>query len=172
MEIVVLARNKYLFKSLEEALQAANIPHYYKMTPGALKFESSLMQIFDLALRVELNSQDELHTKRLLNALSLNNREDRGLSKIVTNIHDDQCHRVLKLMQRLIIGCLGVVMPMNKQFINISEQHILFIIIGNGYTMKGQEFDIVFIIGMDDETFPDYRAVRSGGVELTQEKDI
>jgi DNA helicase-2/ATP-dependent DNA helicase PcrA len=46
-KIVVLARNKYLFKSLEEALQAANIPHYYKMTPGALKFESSLMQIFD-----------------------------------------------------------------------------------------------------------------------------
>jgi DNA helicase-2/ATP-dependent DNA helicase PcrA len=33
-KIVVLARNKYLFKSLEEALQAANIPHYYKMTPG------------------------------------------------------------------------------------------------------------------------------------------
>jgi superfamily I DNA/RNA helicase len=24
---------------------------------------------------------------------------------------------------------------------------------------------------MDDETFPDYRAVRSGGVELTQEKN-
>jgi hypothetical protein len=89
-----------------------------------------------------------------------------------------QCHCILKLMQRFIISCLGVVTPMNKQFINISEQHILFIIIGNGYlifgyliTMKGQEFDIVFIIGMDDETFPDYRAVRSGGVELTQEKN-
>jgi DNA helicase-2/ATP-dependent DNA helicase PcrA len=40
------------------------------------------------------------------------------------------------------------------------------------HTMKGQEFDIVFIIGMDDETFPDYRAVRSGGVELTQEKQF
>lgn len=39
------------------------------------------------------------------------------------------------------------------------------------HTMKGQEFDIVFIIGMDDETFPDYRAVRSGGVELIQEKN-
>lgn len=37
--------------------------------------------------------------------------------------------------------------------------------------MKGQEFDIVFIVGMDDETFPDYRAVRAGGVELTQEKN-
>ena len=37
--------------------------------------------------------------------------------------------------------------------------------------MKGQEFDIVFVIGMDDETFPDYRAVRNGGVEMTQEKN-
>jgi hypothetical protein len=71
------------------------------MTPGALKFESSLMQIFDLALRVELNSQDELHTKRLLNALSLNNREDRGLSKIVTNIHDDNQKRIINLVMSL-----------------------------------------------------------------------
>ena len=39
------------------------------------------------------------------------------------------------------------------------------------HTMKGQEFDIVFLIGMDDETFPDYRAVRSGGVEMSQEKN-
>ena len=39
------------------------------------------------------------------------------------------------------------------------------------HTMKGQEFDIVFIMGMDDETFPDYRAVRSGGIEMTQEKN-
>jgi len=39
------------------------------------------------------------------------------------------------------------------------------------HTMKGQEFDIVFLMGMDDETFPDYRAIRSGGIELTQEKN-
>ena len=39
------------------------------------------------------------------------------------------------------------------------------------HTMKGQEFDIVFVIGMDNETFPDYRAVRSGGIEMTQEKN-
>ena len=37
--------------------------------------------------------------------------------------------------------------------------------------MKDQEFDIVFVIGMDDETFPDYRAVRRGGIEMTQEKN-
>ena len=39
------------------------------------------------------------------------------------------------------------------------------------HTMKGQEFDIVFLMGMDDETFPDYRAVKKGGIELTQEKN-
>ena len=39
------------------------------------------------------------------------------------------------------------------------------------HTMKGQEYDIVFLIGMDDETFPDYRAVRSGGLQMIQEKN-
>ena len=39
------------------------------------------------------------------------------------------------------------------------------------HTMKGQEFDIVFLMGMDEETFPDYRAVNKGGIELTQEKN-
>ena len=217
-KIVVLARNKYLFKSLEEALQAANIPHYYKMTPGALKFESSLMQIFDLALRVELNSQDELHTKRLLNALSLNNREDRGLSKIVTNIHDDNQKRIINLVMSLTEDGSNIKRQLEafKNQISIAdddEKNMLFrdidellihwrnyakttnnkslhqfknamalgqthplaqhsgVTLSTVHTMKGQEFDIVFIIGMDDETFPDYRAVRSGGVELTQEKN-
>ena len=222
-KIVVLARNKYLFKSLEEALQAANIPHYYKMTPGALKFESSLMQIFDLALRVKLNSQDELHTKRLLNALSLDNREDRGLSKIVTNIHDDNQKRIIDLVMSLIEDGSNIKRQLeafknqiSKNQISIAdddEKNMLFrdinellihwrnyakttdnkslhqfknamalgqthplaqhsgVTLSTVHTMKGQEFDIVFIIGMDDETFPDYRAVRSGGVELTQERN-
>nr|WP_268245934.1 3'-5' exonuclease [Candidatus Sulfurimonas baltica] len=39
------------------------------------------------------------------------------------------------------------------------------------HTMKGQEFDIVFLIGMDDGTFPDYRAVQKNGVDLKQEKN-
>ncbi len=39
------------------------------------------------------------------------------------------------------------------------------------HTMKGQEYDIVFLMGMDDETFPDYRAIRNDGAELVQEKN-
>ena len=37
--------------------------------------------------------------------------------------------------------------------------------------MKGQEFDIVFLMGMDDETFPDYRAIQNGGIDLKQEEN-
>ncbi len=39
------------------------------------------------------------------------------------------------------------------------------------HTMKGQENDIVFLIGMDDQTFPDYRSLQKGGLELEQEKN-
>lgn len=39
------------------------------------------------------------------------------------------------------------------------------------HTMKGQENDIVFLIGMDNETFPDYRAIQKQGLEMDQEKN-
>ena len=37
--------------------------------------------------------------------------------------------------------------------------------------MKGQESDIVFLIGLDDGTFPYYLAIEKGGEELHQEKN-
>ena len=39
------------------------------------------------------------------------------------------------------------------------------------HTMKGQESDIVFLIGLDDGTFQYYLAIAKGGEELTQEKN-
>jgi len=39
------------------------------------------------------------------------------------------------------------------------------------HTMKGQESEIVFLIGMDDGTFPDFRAINKGEKELQQEKN-
>jgi len=217
-KIAVLARNKYLFKPLEDALRDANIPHYYKMTPGALKFESSLMQIFDLALRVKLNSQDELHKKRLLNALSIKDKEDKSLSEIVTNINDDNRKGIVNLVISLADDGSNLKSQLEtfKKKISVTdddEKNMLFrdidellihwhnyakttdnkslhqfknamalgqthplaqhsgVTLSTVHTMKGQEYDIVFILGMDDETFPDYRAVRSGGVELIQEKN-
>jgi len=36
---------------------------------------------------------------------------------------------------------------------------------------KGLEFEVVFVIGLTEGTFPDYRAVKSGGGAITQEKN-
>jgi DNA helicase-2/ATP-dependent DNA helicase PcrA len=39
------------------------------------------------------------------------------------------------------------------------------------HTVKGLEFDIVFLMGMSQGTFPDYRALRSGGKAMDEEKN-
>lgn len=39
------------------------------------------------------------------------------------------------------------------------------------HAMKGQESEIVFLIGMNDGIFPDFRAIKTGSEELQQEKN-
>lgn len=36
---------------------------------------------------------------------------------------------------------------------------------------KGLQYDVVFVIGLSEGTFPDYRAVNAGGTEMEQEKN-
>lgn len=47
------------------------------------------------------------------------------------------------------------------------------VVLSTVHTMKGQESDVVFLIGLDDMTFPDYRAVQKGNdsFEMQQEKN-
>jgi DNA helicase-2/ATP-dependent DNA helicase PcrA len=217
-KIVVLARNKYVFNQLELKLKENNIPFYYKMTPGSIKFESELMKLFDLALRIKLNSQDILHKERLLKILNVNSSEisdlnsiaviiSNGIEKqildIVVSLNDDGSNlkklfeyfknqltiyddndkkMIVDDIDELIKHWLNYAKTMDNkslhQFKNamaLGKTHSLSqhkgITLSTVHTMKGQEFDIVFLMGMDDETFPDYRAINKGGVELTQEKN-
>jgi len=217
-KIAILARNKYLFKPLEENFQKLNFPYYYKMTPGALKFESQIMQIFDLALKIKLNPADNLHLIRLLKLLSLNLENNIELSEIISQLGESEQKKIVELVKSLDVDGGNFIRSIDdykKQITesNDNEKQMIFndidellkhwhiyakntdnkslhqfknamalgkthpmtehkgITLSTVHTMKGQEFDIVFIIGMDDETFPDYRAVRVGGVELTQEKN-
>ncbi|MCK4762805.1 MAG: ATP-dependent helicase [Candidatus Aminicenantes bacterium] len=43
--------------------------------------------------------------------------------------------------------------------------------LGTIHSVKGLEYDIVFLIGMTDGTFPDYRAVKKGGKAIDEEKN-
>lgn len=217
-KIAVLARNKYVFNQLDACLTKNNLLFNYKMTPGAVKFESDLMKLFDLSLRVRLNSLDNLHKQRLLKSLNINPSIDGNLEDIVPLLTDQTSRKLLQLVINLNDNGSNLKRALEyfRDELNIhdeNEKNMIFndidellkhwhnyakktdnkslqqfknamalgqthpltqhsgITLSTVHTMKGQEFDIVFIIGMDDETFPDYRAVRSGGIEMTQEKN-
>ena len=217
-KIAVLARNKYIFNQLEIHLKKSNLPFYYKMTPGAIRFESDLMKIFDLALRVRLNPQDSLHKQRLLSRLKIETAKNENLEAVIPLVTDELIKNLITLVTELADDGSNIkqVLERFRDNLNVeyeNEKNMIFndisellkhwhnyakktdnkslhqfknamalgqthpltqhsgITLSTVHTMKGQEFDIVFIIGMDDETFPDYRAVRSGGIDMTQEKN-
>ena len=217
-KIAVLARHKYVFNKLEAKLDENNIPCYYKMTPGAIKFESDLMRLFDLSLRIRINPLDILHKERLLTALNIKTDKiddlnaialkaqsglDKQLLELVCQLNNDGSNLKILFEQfknkvtmdddnarKMIFDDIDELLKHwsnyakktdNKslhQFKNdmaLGKTHSLTqhngITLSTVHTMKGQEFDIVFLMGMDEETFPDYRAVNKGGIELTQEKN-
>ncbi|MEI6545270.1 MAG: ATP-dependent helicase, partial [Methylococcales bacterium] len=217
-KIAVLARHKYVFNKLEAKLGENNIPCYYKMTPGAIKFESDLMRLFDLSLRIRINPLDILHKERLLTALNIKTDKIDDLNAIALKVQPGLDKQLLELAcqlnndgsnlkilfeqfknkvtmdddnaRKMIFDDIDELLKHwshyakktdNKslhQFKNdmaLGKTHSLTqhngITLSTVHTMKGQEFDIVFLMGMDDETFPDYRAVNRGGIELTQEKN-
>ena len=217
-KIAVIARNRYILLPMEARLKEAGLPFYYKMTPGSIQFESDLMIIFDLALRVRLNPQDSLHKQRLFTRLKMEPMENVTLENISLQASDELNKKIILMVTKLREDGNNI-KPLLETFKkNISsqdenEKNMIFndidellkhwhnyatntdnktlhqfknamalgrthplmhhsgITLSTVHTMKGQEFDIVFVIGMDDETFPDYRAVRRGGIEMTQEKN-
>ena len=216
--IAVLARNKYVFKQLEEKLELASVPFNYKMNQRVLGFESDLMKIFDLAFRVKLNKNDELHKSRLLAKLDLKensidtlesafslikNDTHRQVIKLVSDLKEDgsnikkllesfkdthkSCdvnessmviHDINELINHWIMYAKSTNSRTLHQFKNamaLGQTHPNSdhkgVTLSTVHTMKGQEFDIVFVIGLDDSTFPDYRAIKSQGIDLLQEKN-
>lgn len=219
-KIAVLARNKYVFKELENALISNDIPFYYKITPGSIKFESGLMKIFDLALRVKLNSQDTLHFNRLSELLGV--KSQHTLQNLINDVQDQLYKNILELVINLRLDGSNFKTTLNsfsefirshaqvnddnekKMIINDIEEVLIHwynyavkvekkslsnfknsmalghthpnsqqkgITLSTVHTMKGQEYEIIFLMGMDNETFPDYRAIKAGGLEMIQEKN-
>lgn len=218
-KIAVLARNKYIFQNLTEVFDNNRIPYYFKITPGAVKFESKLMKNFDMAFRVKINPEDTLHLHKILdlfqaskakNIRELENLTDDKIDKAMFNtvnnindngdnlkislnnfkkfieknntLDDDEKKMILSDIQELLQHWFKYAKTTDKKsllhFKNsmaLGKTHPLTekngVTLSTVHTMKGQEYDIVFLMGMDDGTFPDYRAVRAGGKDLIQEKN-
>ncbi len=218
-KIAILARNKYIFKNLTDIFDDNNIHYYFKITPGTIRFETDLMKIFDMVLRVKINPQDTLHWYKILKLLKtskiknikelesqlddviykkilniINNIDDDGnnfkhllnkFSRFIeenNQLDDDDKRMILNDIKELLAHWFKYAKTTDNksllQFKNsmaLGKTHPLTqkngIALSTVHTMKGQEYDIVFLIGMDDGTFPDYRAIRSGGLALIQEKN-
>jgi len=216
-KIAILARNKFVFKHVEEKLSKGNIPYFYKSGNNGIRFSSKYMKIFDLFFRVKLNPFDKLHQKRLEEILRIDNLSDSDLlqnskfsisssiKKIVAEIEIENIH--LKLAELYLLftnhdtnsddekkSALEELEDFKNQLIYYKKQNLkptlegfksaialgltetsvkkeVGVCLSTVHTMKGQENEIVFLIGMDEGTFPDYRAVSKGGEELQQEKN-
>lgn len=219
-KIAILGRNKYVFNHLTNVFDEKGIPYYFKVTPGAIKFESKLMKIFDMVLRVKLNPQDTLHWYRLLDLCNnheaknlqqlsdcLDDEADKEAVKVVINLSDDGSNFKLCLdkfsefidknynikdddEKKMVINDINDLLQHWHEYAKRTDSKSLLqfknsmalgkthplaqkngVTLSTVHTMKGQEYDIVFLMGMDDETFPDYRAVKNGGAEMVQEKN-
>ena len=217
-KVAILARNKYIFNLVDHQLKSNDIPFYYKMKIGSVTFESDLINMFDLALKVKLNPQDKLHKGKLLEKLKSNISKEKPLEEIVSTINNEQHKTLIQLvvdlrgdgsnLKNLLTQLQSTIIENNENERNLifndiddlikhwhryakttdtkSLQHFKNamslgqtyqshphkgITLSTIHTMKGQGFDIVFLIGIDDETFPDYRAIQKGGIDLKQEKN-
>jgi DNA helicase-2/ATP-dependent DNA helicase PcrA len=72
-QCAVLARNKYVFSSLEKALSDNNVEYHVRASASqVINSESTVFKIFDLSLRLLMNPKDKLHFSELIKILGIN----------------------------------------------------------------------------------------------------
>lgn len=209
--IVVLARNRYVFLPLHEELERRKIEHFLKKTPFPSDPVSEIGKVFDWAMRVRLNEKDQLHDRQLRLKIGAPNgnswascKEEwspiiKGIEQgVVGQLNTKQpsmkvCVQPLKdlvkqplsgfseeerenalhdlqdfeehwnrYMAQLPTGALASLdsfrnaLAMGKTQVDQQENGLA---LSTVHTMKGLEYDIVFLMGMGQGTFPDYRAI-------------
>ncbi len=215
-KISILARNKFVFKNIEELIKEEKIPYYFKSGNVGIKFSSTSMKIFDLYFRIKINPLDKLHLNKLESILKVKDVNDSSelqdskhpislsIYNIINDCRMDNLHLKIEELKNLFNNSIA---EDDEKKLTLDElgdfanQLILYkkqnlrpsldgfksaialgltniggikekgICLSTVHTMKGQESEIVFLIGMDDGTFPDFRAINKGGEELQQEKN-
>ena len=195
------------------------IPFHYKIPVGSIEFESKLMKIFYLGLKVHLNPSDRLHKEKLIKKINSNRISmEMKWEEIIQNTDDSDKNTLLRIFDELHengdnLKYLLKGLKKNTTINDDNEKSMFFndiknleehwnkyskqtdkksilqfknsmvlghtlpsmqkkgVTLSTVHTMKGQEFDIIFLMGMDEGTFPDYRALQKGGDELIQEKN-
>jgi len=215
-KISILARNKFVFKHIEELLNNERIPYFFKSGNVGIKFSSISMRIFDLFFRIKINPLDKLHQTKLEDVLKVNDAFNStelqnskfpislNIKEIITDTTIDNLHLKIDSLRNLFNESipeddekkltLDELEDFSNQLVQYKKQNLkptldgfksaialgltnntigkdIGVCLSTVHTMKGQESEIVFLIGMDDGTFPDFRAINKGGEEMLQEKN-
>jgi DNA helicase-2/ATP-dependent DNA helicase PcrA len=226
-KIVVIARNRFAFGSLQEKLKLNDIPYSLKQGERQIEPSSLFGRILDLSIRLRLNPKDWVDGKKLcailkidapevwggadlltelseqvktssvefpelisslllsiqdmdidepkipkfcakfktdISALALKSNEEDELALSLQELKDFRSswntfkrkglgHNLLSFRNSMALGQLAE--DFNPDGLTLSTVH----------TMKGLEKDIVFLIGMCEGVFPDYRAQSKPALE-------
>ncbi|CAM3777992.1 DNA 3'-5' helicase [Flavobacterium branchiophilum] len=247
-DIAILARSRYLLKNVEDLLTQEGLPSYLKKGSDSLFFDSQLMKIFDLGLRILINPVDVLHFSEILeiysittNISNLNNLSGLEKLKSIHNfITEDD-----KVLYSLLLESWTILNNQNKfnlrealvPIMSLFEVENIFkvnepyeeyegktidentairfdieelekyysiyarntpaelkslthfktqlslglilpekeengIVLSTIHLAKGLEYEIVFVLGLDDGSLPFYKSKQSGGKALSEEKNI
>jgi DNA helicase-2/ATP-dependent DNA helicase PcrA len=214
----VLARNRYVFSALRNALDRKNVCYNERVASGgAATSESDLFNYFHAGLRLMVNPNDRLHLRRLNIEFSpespytsfeeiysasgtydgLTREASDGLRKAWGFLLDSPAFRfdlALDVLKRVCDNCSAFSGDNDRslaandcnQWIQWWERYCLStdlfarslsgflralslgevldsqtkdgITLSTVHLAKGLEFDVVFVIGVNDGTFPDYRS--------------
>jgi DNA helicase-2/ATP-dependent DNA helicase PcrA len=154
-------------KKLEDILKVNDVFDSNKLETS--KFPISL-NIKDIVIDSTI---ENLHLKvdalkKLFTEL-IDNDDEKKLT--LDELEDFSNHLIQYKKQNLKPSLDGFKSAIALGLTNNSNNKDLGICLSTVHTMKGQESEIVFLIGMDDGTFPDFRAVNKDGEELQQEKN-
>lgn len=226
--MVVIGRNRFVFRALEAELKSAGIDYYIKRGERQQLPTSVFGKILDMAVRLKLNPKDWLDGQRLCEALGLQKDQRWGeadtlndmafqlrskneslaslyaellvaidgldsespnipkmcisftgiLSSLVTSsvVEESEVERSLSELDEFR-GCwttfkkkgLGQSLSAFRNAIALGQLSDPYqktgLTISTVHTMKGLEKDIVFVIGMCEGVFPDYRAKTADAIE-------
>lgn len=222
--IAVIARNRYVFNKLEHELANRNLSFYFKKTISGIENESDLMKVFDLSIRILINSRDYIHLNQLMKLTGYAERGTSsysdGLSIVKNALKSTKYSIIIPALEKLnkenlnVNNSLGAIQDLLPSFSD-DERYLISMdidqwrkhwtkycmivpkenrsltsfrnLISLGKTAateahtgislltahmsKGLQYDVVFVMGLCEGVFPDYRAINEGEKQLAQEKN-
>lgn len=154
-------------KRLEDILKVDNINNLQDLKSSNFPIASNIKSALDGA------SMENIHLKvdELRSVFENASLEDDEKKMIIDELNDFSNQLTQYKKQNIKPSLEGFKSALALGLTNNTSNKETGICLSTVHTMKGQESEIVFLIGMDDGTFPDYRAINKGGEELQQEKN-